>query len=134
MLKSSLQKIISLLLLLAFTSQTLAAAAMTCELENAAPTPAIEKLTDSVVHHDMDHMQHDMSTMPVAPDNSEHNHPTSDCCKTMGHCLLGGCSLAAASTSIDFLFTQLDSATEDFYSDVAPTPLASSLYRPPIFC
>ena len=134
MLKTRCQKIITLLLLLAFTSQTLAAAAMTCELEKAVKIPAVDRLMEPIAHHDMDHMQHDMSAMPVAPDNSEHNHSASDCCKTMGHCLLGGCSLAAASTSIVFLLTKLHSTTEDFYSDVAPTPLASSLYRPPISC
>jgi uncharacterized protein involved in copper resistance len=107
---------------------------MTCELEKAVKMPVVDRLMESVAHHDMDHMQHDMSAMSVAPDNSKHSHSTSDCCKTMGHCLFGGCSLAAASTSIDFLLTKLHSTTEDFYSDVAPTPLASSLYRPPISC
>ena len=134
MLKSSCQKIITLFLLLAFTSQTLATAAMACELEKAMEMPVVDRLVESVAHHDMDHMQHDMGAMPTAPDNSEHSHPTSDCCKTLGHCVFGGCSLAAANNSIDFLLTKLNSATEDFYSDVAPTPLASSLYRPPISC
>jgi hypothetical protein len=52
----------------------------------------------------------------------------------MGHCLFGGCSLAAASNAIDFLFIKFHSTTEDFYSSVTPNPLASSLYRPPISC
>jgi uncharacterized protein involved in copper resistance len=134
MLKSSVQKFIVLFLLLAFTSQTLATAAMTCELDKAMKAPSVDAVMESLTHRDMDHMQHDMSAMSAASDNSEHNHPTSDCCKTMGHCLFGGCSLAAASTSIVFLLTQLDSAAEDFYSDITPTPLASSLYRPPIIC
>ena len=136
MLKYSLQKLLVLLLLLAFTSQTLATAAMTCELDKAVKAPSVDAVIASITHHDMDHTQHDMSAMPATSNNSEHSHPPSDsdCCKTMGHCLFGGCSLAAASNAIDFLLTELDSATEDFYSGVTPTPLASSLYRPPISC
>ncbi len=131
MLKTDAKKIIIALLLLAFTSQTLATAAMTCQLEKA--TQATAAAMDMSNEHHMDHADH------ASMDHSQHqsaltdNH-NSDCCKTMGHCLLGGCSLATATTSIDFLFTQLDSATEDFYSDVVPTPLTSPLYRPPIIC
>ena len=137
MLKSSLQKFIVLLLLLAFTSQTLATAAMTCELEKNITAPAVaSKMMENVAHHDMDHTHHDMSAMPATSNNTEHSHPPSDsdCCKTMGHCLFGGCSLAAASTAIDFLFIKFHSTTEDFYSSLTPTSIASSLYRPPIFC
>jgi hypothetical protein len=136
MLKSSYQKIITLFLLLAFTSQTLATAAMTCELDKAVKAPSVDAIMESLTHHDMDHTQHDMSAMPATINNSEHAHPQSDsdCCKTMGHCLFGGCSLATASNAIDFLFIKFHATTEDFYSNVAPTPLASSLYRPPISC
>jgi hypothetical protein len=136
MLKSRIQKFIALFLLLAFTSQTLATAAMTCELEKAMDMPVVDRLVESVAHHGMDHMHHDMSAMPATSKNSEHSHPPSDsdCCKTMGHCLFGGCSLAAASNAIDFLLIEFYSTTEDFYSGVTPTPLVSSLYRPPIIC
>lgn len=136
MLKSSVQKLIVLLLLLAFTSQTLAAATMTCELDKAVKAPSVDAVMVSLTHHDMDHTHHDMSAMPATSDNSEHsNSPSdSDCCKTMGHCLFGGCSLAAASNAIDFLLIEFYSTTEDFYSGVTPTPLVSSLYRPPIIC
>jgi hypothetical protein len=136
MLKPSVQKLIVLLLLLAFTSQTLAAAAMTCALDKAVKAPSVDAVMVSLTHHDMDHTQHDMSEMPATSDDSEYSHSPSDsdCCKTMGHCLFGGCSLAAASNAIDFLLIKFHSTTEDFYSSVAPTPLASSLYRPPILC
>jgi uncharacterized protein involved in copper resistance len=131
MLKTGYKKFIIALLLLAFTSQTMATAAMTCQLEKATQAVAMDMSSDD--HMAMDHTDH------ASMDHSQHansltdTHQKSDCCKTMGHCLLGGCSLATATTSIDFLLTQLDSAAEDFYSDVVPTPLASSLYRPPIF-
>lgn len=133
MLKTGYQKFIIALLLLAFTSQTMATAAMTCQLEKAtqAVTAAMDMSSDNPMamdhtdHANMDHYQHVSSLTDT--------HPISDCCKTMGHCVFGGCSLAAASTSIDFLLTQRNFVAEDFYSDVAPTPLASSLYRPPIF-
>lgn len=132
MLKTGYKNFIIALLLLAFTSQTLATAAMTCQLEKA--TAAVAMDMSSYDHMNMDHTDH------ASMDHSQHansltdTHQKSDCCKTMGHCVFGGCSLAAASNSIDFLLTELDSAAEDFYSDVVPTPLASSLYRPPIIC
>lgn len=132
MLKTGYQKFIIALLLLAFTSQTLATVAMTCQLDKVMQTVAMDMSShdhmnmDHADHADMDHSQHTNALTDT--------HSTSDCCKTMGHCTLGGCSLAAASTSIDFLLTQPNVAAEDFYSDVAPTPLISSLYRPPIFC
>jgi hypothetical protein len=137
MLKTCYEKVITLLLLLAFTSQTLATAAMTCELEKNTTAPAVaSEMMANVAHHDMEHMHHDMSAMSATADNSEDSHPPSDsdCCKTMGHCLFGGCSLAAASNALDFLVIKFYSTPEDFYSGVTPTPLASSLYRPPISC
>jgi|GEM_PF-3352582 len=135
MLKTGYQKIIVLLLLLAFTSQTLATVSMTCELEKATTMPSAVLAMAEMSMTEMDHMHHDMSTMPVVSDDTQqHSHQKSNCCKTMGDCVFGGCTLATASNSMDFLLAKLDSTAEDFYSSVAPKPLSSSFYRPPIFC
>ncbi len=143
MLKSSCRKIITLLLLLAFTSQTLATAAMTCELEKTVKISAIDKfmkdepmdveVTEDVAHHD-NHMHHDAGTAPADADNFQDHHQSQDCCKYMGQCLLGGCALATANNSTTLLLNKIASTPEDYYSSFTPTPLATSLYRPPIFC
>ncbi len=134
MLKIGYKKIIIALLMLAFTSQTLATAAMTCQLDNAMQTVAVAMDVSSDDDMAMDHTDHASMDHSQDANSLTDNHQKSDCCKTMGHCVFGGCSLAAASTNIDFLLTQRNFVAEDFYSDVTPTPLASSLYRPPIIC
>jgi hypothetical protein len=120
---------------LAFTSQTMATAAMNCEQGKSASGSA-NVATVNMSMGDMDmsdpamaHMHHMSET-----DHSQNTHQQFDCCKTMGHCLFGGCTLAAASNGIIFLASKLDSAAEDFYLGITPSPLASSLYRPPISC
>lgn len=144
MLKARIHKFIALLLLLAFTSQTMATAAMKCEQEKTASNSAHLAMSEmdmssmdmsamdinTMDHSDsaMAHMHHMSSTQ--AP---QHNHQEFDCCKTMGHCLFGGCILAATSNSITFFVNKVEATAEDFYLGIVPSPLASSLYRPPIF-
>jgi uncharacterized protein involved in copper resistance len=141
MLNARLHKFIALILLLAFTSQMMATAAMNCEQEKMTSkyenvTIAKLNLNDmnmsSMDHSDsnMMHMHHHKSKT----DSSQNSHQQFDCCKTMGHCLLGGCTLAAASNAITFLISTIDSSVEDLYLGISPNPLASSLYRPPISC
>ena len=136
MLNARLHKILILLLLLAFTCQTTAAktmatAAMNCGQEKMAATDMHMDMSDmtGMDMSKMDHMHHMNET--DAPQNS---HQQFDCCKTMGHCLFGGCSLAATSHGIVLSLQKINSVLEDFYSGAAPAPLISSLYRPPIFC
>lgn len=109
----------------------MATAAMNCGQEKMAATDMHMDMSDmtEMDMSKMDHMHH-MSEAD-APQNSHHQF---DCCKTMGHCLFGGCSLAAASHGIVVSLQKINSVLEDFYSGVAPAPLVSSLYRPPIFC
>lgn len=135
------KKIIIALLLLAFTSQTLATAAMICELEKTTQTSSIAMNinADSMTHahHHMSEMPvHDMTEMETMDHPSQHHsqHQQFDCCKTMGHCLMGGCSFAATSNFHIFLFSKPHTTAVDFYSSSEPAPLISSLYRPPIFC
>jgi hypothetical protein len=141
MLKVHLHRFIALILLLAFTSQTLATAAMNCEQgktvsisRNIATTQMNmgEMDMSTMDYSDPSMMQmHDHTNTTNSPQNS---HQKFDCCKTMGHCLFGGCSLAAASKGIIFMPSKFDSIAEDFYLGITPPPLASSHYRPPIFC
>lgn len=149
MLNARFHKILILLLLLAFTSQTVAGKTMATAMINCEPgkMAANEMHMDSIMdmtmmnttavhksamdHSDpaMAHMHHMSET--DAPQNP---HQQFDCCKTMGHCLFGGCLLAAAGHGILLSLQKINSPTEDFYSSVAPAPLVSSHYRPPIFC
>lgn len=143
--KTRIHKFIALLLLLAFTSQTMATAAMNCEQEKmeSSHSMVISEMDMAVMdmtimdmsgmdHKDptMLHMHHNMSKT----DHSQNTHQQFDCCKTMGHCLFGGCTFLAADYGITFLFNKINSIAEDFYLGIAPNPLVSSLYRPPIFC
>lgn len=135
MLISRLHRFIALLLLLAFTSQTMATAAMNCErskLASNTESPAMNNMDMSAMNladSAMLHMHH-MDT----PNHSHNNHQAFDCCKTMGHCLMGGCSIAITHYSISFLLRNIHSMIEIFYLDILPSPLISSRYRPPIFC
>jgi len=135
---TSYKKFIITLLLLAFSSQLMATAAMTCELEKLAQ-PIMENVNAQAqmqMHHHMSDMpMHDMAAMDDITHSPQPNaHQQFDCCKTMGHCLYGACSLAAINNIESFLFTKSRSTLVDFYSSITPSPIISSLYRPPIFC
>ena len=139
MFKARYRTYIILMMLLAFNSQLLAAAAMTCELEKALQPAALTPHMSNMDHSDSEmHMHHDMSHMDNDVDSTaDHskqidNHHTSSCCKTMGHCLAGGCTLAMVSNDIVFALNKIEASIEDFYSGVTPQPLVSSPYRPPI--
>ena len=141
MLKARFHRFIALVLLLAFTSQTMAAATMNCERSTTgskSENPAAANLSlDDMDMSSMDHSDPAMMHMhhQLAKKNSSQNtHQQFDCCKTMGHCLLGGCALAAASNAITFLFNTIGSGVDILYLEIAPNSLASTLYRPPIFC
>jgi hypothetical protein len=127
------RKLLTALLLLAFISQTLVAAAMMCQL--ATSSMPMSEMQHAPMAMDesmsMEHMHHNMGDMNKF--SSTKTNYNVDCCKTMGHCLLGGCSLAATATHIAFLLLPLHATTADVYASVMPLPLISSLYRPPIF-
>jgi hypothetical protein len=120
-------KLIAFFALLAFTSQMMAASAMTCELDKAAEPDAFARDMMHMDHSnaDMAHMHHHDADQPPAP---QHN---ADCCKIMGHCL-SGCTLVVISSSIIFAIEKFSSGVSDFYSSNISNPVISSLYRPPI--
>ncbi len=114
----------------------MATAAMNCEQSTFVSSTKNNKM-DAMDMSAMDmsdpamaHMHHSMD----ANNPAQNQHRTVDCCKTMGHCLMGGCSIASTNVSIAFLLSKIDSAIEAFYFGMIPTPFVSSLYRPPIFC
>ncbi|GGY69172.1 hypothetical protein GCM10011613_11860 [Cellvibrio zantedeschiae] len=82
---------------------------------------------------------HDMAAMSHADDVEHHadhspqKHHTSDCCKNMGHCAMGSCSLATANSNPILWVLKSTTLVVDFYSGKLPAPHISSLYRPPIF-
>ena len=117
------KKLIVALLLLVFTSQSIAALAMSCQL-NSLVQPMMG-------------MDHSMMAMDDSMDMMDgHSMPsgdqTADCCKVMGHCPMGNCFPSATSTST-VSFSTFTSTALDSYRSTQPDPLISSLYRPPIF-
>lgn len=125
------KKFIVVLLLLAFTSQSIAALAMSCQL-NGQVQPSAEQTMMGDMDHSMMGMDDSMNMM------GEHSMPPkgnqmSDCCKAMGHCSLGNCSLISVTNSFAISLAAFSSAAIDSYISVQPSPLISSLYRPPIF-
>lgn len=121
------KKLIIALLLLAFTSQSMAAVVMSCQLA------AQHSVSPSSMDEDMSMM--DMSDADMADMNhamSMQSDKKADCCKTMGHCLSGSCTLTGLSNSITISFAAVGSHAFDSYTSAQPLPLISSLYRPPI--
>ncbi len=120
------KKLIVALLLMVFASQSIAALAMSCQLN----------VQSGVMMSGMDHSMMDMDSsmdmMDEHPMPSKKDQP-SDCCKAMGHCSMGSCSFPSASNTLSIAFTSFSSAAIDSYRSVQPDPLISSLYRPPIF-
>ncbi len=111
------KKFIVALLLLAFTSQSIIALTMSRQLEVQSPSP---------VMMDMDHAMMEMDHTTMSHDKKN------ECCKTMGHCFLGSCSLASLEPSFFLLPFVLNFSINYFTVDARPVRLISSLYRPPI--
>jgi len=119
------------LLLMAFTSQSIAALAMSCQL-NSQAKPSSEQAMMAGMDHSMMDMDGSMDRM------NDHSMPSSgdqkaDCCKAMGHCSLSNCSLISMTNAFAVSLAALSSTAIDSYTSVQPLPLVSSLYRPPIF-
>ncbi len=108
-------------MLIAFTGQVLAYAAMPCDmsLDNHQAMMTMDHSTKMTMSANMDH-----SNMSSA----------ADCCDTDCTCP------ASACTSIHYLSSYLATTSALYYSEViirsfpqAPRAISSSLYRPPIF-
>ncbi len=137
MTKTGYKNIFVALLLLAFTSQSFATLVMQCQFVSQAPNsmnmdhmPGMDH--SKIDHSKMHHSKMDHSTM-VDPENTDSTN-MSDCCKTVGHCSSGGCSHAFFSHPFNVLLLSSHADMNISYTSLAPESLASSLFRPPIFC
>ncbi|OHU95155.1 hypothetical protein [Pseudoalteromonas byunsanensis] len=118
MLKSLSTILVTLSMLIAFTGQVLAYAAMPCDMS----------LDNHQVMMSMDH-----SSKMASMDNSNMS-SAADCCDTECTCPASVC------TSIHYLSSYLLTTPVLYYSEAinrslpqAPLAISSSLYRPPIF-
>lgn len=121
-----INKLIVALLLMAFTSQSITALAMTCPFGSQTLPSRANAMMVGMDHSKMG-MDGSMGMM------SDHSMPSSDdqmadCCKAMGHC-----SLISVTNTFAISLAVASSAAIDSYTSAQPLPLASSLYRPPIF-
>jgi hypothetical protein len=119
------KNIIILLLLMAFTSQSVAALLMPCQ-HNAAMHHEMGTMADMP---GMEHMHH----ANVMDSTSKTPIQQTDCCKALGHCSSGGCSLAVFGGASLITFASLRTSVSDLYRNTIPTALSTSLFKPPIF-
>ncbi|HOY22145.1 MAG TPA: hypothetical protein PK002_03275 [Cellvibrio sp.] len=145
MTKTGYKNIFIALLLLAFTSQSFAALVMPCQfLSQASHSINMDDMAgmDHSGIGGMDHsgiggMDHSnmvgMDDSEMASDIETDTNPMSDCCKTVGHCSSGSCSLAlfGHSFAVSLPATQADLNVS--FTSFIPESLISSLFRPPIF-
>jgi hypothetical protein len=137
MTKTGYKNIFIALLLLAFTSQSFAALVMPCQFESKASHSMNMDDMARMNHSDVEGMDHsDMAGM----DHSEmvghtktDTNPMSDCCKTVGHCSSGGCSLALFGHSFTVSLLSIQADVNLSYTSFIPESLIFSLFRPPIF-
>jgi uncharacterized protein involved in copper resistance len=137
MTKTGYKNIFIALLLLAFTSQSFAALVMPCQfLSQASHSTNMDDMA-GVDHSGMEGMDHSnmvgMDHSEMASDIKTDTNPMSDCCKTLGHCSSGSCSLAlfGHSFAVSLPATQADLNVS--FTSFIPESLISSLFRPPIF-
>jgi hypothetical protein len=139
------KKFVVVLMLMAFTGQLMAAQGTFCEMGNqrGSGNGMIAGMNHSMA--DMDGASEKMMdhSMQVGGKQKLTGDQKSNCCKTKGPCSTGGCafgncasgncSLIGMNNSLPISFPILKSAATTFYSNQPPSPLVSSLYRPPIF-
>lgn len=137
MTKAGYKTIITALLLMAFTSQSIASLWMSCQ-HNAGSNTATMDGTMAAMHHDMsamtdmNHMHSAMSMDHMDHTSKKSTHQQADCCETLGHCSSSGCSLAAFVNTPWLSVAVLGSNVLDLYNVTVPTALSTSLFRPPI--
>ncbi len=136
-------KFILAFLLMAFTSQILASATITCN----HPKAEMFDSTANVERHTRDHTDHQMSEMspPITKatnyslmdhtshtNESQRDHQQSSCCETLGQCLMGNCSLAATDALPILFIIEPFTSKVDYYPSATSSPHIPSPYRPPI--
>lgn len=130
MTKTGYKNFFITLLLLTFTSQSLMALAMPCQF--------ISQNSHKMNMEDMAGMDHsgmaEMDNCGMQQSDKTTSPNVSNCCKTVGHCSSGVCFLAIFDHSFDISLLNLSTNVNASYVNVIPESLASSLFRPPIFC
>ena len=128
MTKPRYQKVIIVLLLLAFTGQSFAALMMPCQFGlHMSKTMNMDAMA-GMDHADMAAMDHSSMgaadpTIPAEPE---------DCCKTMGHCSSSGCSLIFLGNSVEISMMSRQTDLNLIYTRVFPEILGTELFKPPI--
>ena len=147
---ASWKKHIALLLMLVYTSQSLAAWLTPCHMDEVSSEPksivAVASAHESAhdMHHNMGHdhaaMNHSMLHPEIAPDSipdttaaANINVDKADCCDTLGHCLMGGCVVIHAASGTSALSPGDGLSIADLYELPQPLLVTSSHFRPPIF-
>ncbi len=124
------------LLLLAFTSQSFAALVMPCQFGSKASHFMNMDDMAGMNHSSMAGMDHStmagMDHSEMAGDIKTDTSPMNDCCKTVGHCSSGGCSLALFGHSFAVSLPANQADLNVSFTSFIPESLISSLYRPPI--
>lgn len=118
------------MLLMAFTSQTMAASTMRCRQLSDSTMHVMNDMPGMQAMMEMDGMEdmhHDMSAM-MSEKTASHN-----CCNLPGHCASGGCSLVVFATAFDFAVLLSRMMIFDNHANTPPESFITSLYRPPIF-
>jgi hypothetical protein len=127
--KTGYKNIFIALLLLAFTSQSFAALVMPCQfVSQASHSMNMDDMT-RMDHSDMAGMDHSEMLGGIKTDTN----PMSDCCKTVGHCSSGSCSLALFGHAFAVSLPATQADLNDSFTSFIPESFISSLFRPPIF-
>ena len=129
MTKTGYKNIFIALLLLAFTSQSFAALVMPCQFVSKASHSMNMDDMAKMNHSDIEGIDHSEMAGYIETDTN----PMSDCCKTVGHCSSGGCSLALFGHSFTVSLLSIQADVNLSYTSFIPESLIFSLFRPPIF-
>ncbi len=133
-----LRQVISLVLLLVFSSQSFSAMAMPCQTQNQTQ---FENITQA--NHHMHPMGHSISPVAATDMYAIHALATSknddkhfadhNCCETPGHCFTSSCAHFTVNPSLVIITQQQSILAIPFQLGVLPLAPDTSLYRPPIF-
>ncbi len=138
------RQVISILLLLIFTSQLVTAMAMPCKAQHKtqassvhpvnitkSSTPAAEHINHNSMHG---YGSVNMTRLELSQSQSLSSHQTldQDCCKTPGQCFAGICAHVLISTNPALMINLVAIPAAPDAASPLPIPPKTSLYRPPI--
>lgn len=119
------------LLLLAFTSQSIAFEFMSCQLGTQAPVTSPHSSTDSSMSMDMNaHMDHSMSLTDQPADDAQTE--KSDCCNSGCECASNACASIALFSATSDSFIHSSHNYIGLENSHISSRILASLYKPPI--